>query len=70
MEDEKTLESLQKEFNDYKASTESKIKDLEQKNKQLESSNHDLQVANSTLNNLKLHQEVKTIKTSILEDIE
>lgn len=70
MEEEKTLESLTKEFNDYKATTESKIKDLELKNKELESSNHDLKVANDTLNNLKLHESVKTNKKSILEDFE
>ncbi|MBO7713491.1 MAG: hypothetical protein J6S85_07960 [Methanobrevibacter sp.] len=67
---DKSLEELQKEFNDYKASKENEIKELELKNKQLESEKHDLEVSNQTLNNLKLHQEVKTFKKSILEDIE
>lgn len=69
MQDE-SLEKLQKEFNDYKTSKENEIKELELKNKQLESEKHDLEVSNQTLNNLKLHQEVKTFKKSILEDIE
>lgn len=67
---EKSLEELQKEFDDYKTSKDNEIKALELKNKELESRNHDLQVSNDTLNNLKLHQEVKSFKKSILEDIE
>lgn len=69
---DKTIEELQKEFDDYKAQAE---KDLKEKNQKLEEANkkaHDLEVKVSTLNELRLHEDTsgrKNIK-SLKEDFE
>ena len=67
----KTLEELQKEFDEYKASTEKSIAEKDNTIKGLESKAHDLEVKVSTLNELRLEQNTRgKHNNSLLEDIE
>ncbi len=68
----KTLEELQKEFDEYKANSEKSLAEKDNTIKGLESKAHDLEVKVSTLNELRLQQNTsgRNNNNSLLEDIE
>ena len=67
----KTLEELQKEFDDYKANSEKSLAEKDKAIKGLESEKHDLEVKVSTLNELRLHQNTSGKENNkLMEDIE
>ena len=67
----KTLEELQKEFDDYKAKSEQSLAEKDKTIQGLESKAHDLEVKVSTLNELRLQQNTSgKNNNSLMEDIE
>lgn len=68
---EKTIDELQKEFNDYKTAQEETLKARDSEIAKLKESNQKLEVEVATLNDLRLSQNTGGKKSkSLLEDFE
>lgn len=66
----KTIEELQKEYDDYKVAQEQAIKEKDNKISTLEAKAHDLEVKVASLNELRLQQNTRGKTKGLLEDIE
>ena len=66
----KTIEELQKEYDDYKVAQEQAIKEKDSKISTLEAKAHDLEVKVASLNELRLQQNTRGTNKGLLEDIE
>ena len=66
----KTIEELQKEYDDYKVAQEQALKDKDTKISTLEAKAHDLEVKVASLNELRLQQNTRGKNKGLLEDIE
>lgn len=66
----KTIEELQKEYDDYKVAQEQAIKEKDSKISTLEAKAHDLEVKVASLNELRLQQNTRGKTKGLLEDIE
>ena len=67
----KTIEELQKEYDDYKVAQEQALKDKDTKISTLEAKAHDLEIKVATLNELRLQQNTSGKNNKgLLEDIE
>lgn len=67
----KTIEELQKEYDEYKVAQEQALKDRDTKISTLEAKAHDLEIKVATLNELRLQQNISGNKNKgLLEDIE
>lgn len=66
----KTIEELQKEYDDYKVAQEQAIKEKDSKISTLEAKAHDLEVKVASLNELRLQQNTRGKNKGLLEDIE
>ena len=66
----KTIEELQKEYDDYKVAQEQAIKEKDTKISTLEAKAHDLEIKVATLNELRLQQNTRGKNKGLLEDIE
>lgn len=66
----KTIEELQKEYDDYKVAQEQAIKEKDTKISTLEAKAHDLEVKVASLNELRLQQNTRSKNKGLLEDIE